>query len=164
MLSPAARKVVLVTHVVASVGWLGAVGVFLTLAVASLASADATSVHALYLAMDLCGWYVIVPLCLASLASGVAAALGTAWGLVRHYWVLLKLAMTIPSTFLLLMHLHPLDRVLAGSGPGPRVLTIQLIVESLAALVVLMVATILSIYKPRGTTSFGSWRPPVQPP
>ena len=38
-----------------------------------------------YLAMDLIGWFVIVPLSLASLLTGLVQALGTTWGLFRHY-------------------------------------------------------------------------------
>ena len=153
------RKAVLVVHVVTSVGWLGAVGVFLVLAIAGLANSNAVVAHALYLAMRLSGWYVIVPLCLASFASGVMISLGTPWGLFRHYWVLLKLAMTVPSMLLLLLHLRPIDQLLATSD-DLRALKIQLVVETVAALAVLLVATVLSIYKPRGTTPFAEGRLP----
>lgn len=61
------RKFALTAHVTSSVGWLGAVGGFLALAVAGLASPDAQVVRAACLAMELTGWFVIVPLSLASL-------------------------------------------------------------------------------------------------
>ena len=164
MLAQPARKAALVAHVVTSVGWLGAVGVFLVLAIAGLLSTDAVAVHSLYLAMALSGWYVIVPLCLASFASGVVMSFGTAWGLFRHYWVLLKLAMIIPSTLLLLMHLRPIDQILGTTTSALvdlRLLKIQLVVETVAALAVLLVATILSVYKPRGVTRFAARRLPL---
>lgn len=85
-MTPALRKLALTAHVVCAVGWIGAVAAFLALALAGLVSADAQAARAMYLAMDLTGWYVIVPLCLASLATGLVQALGTPWGLVRHYW------------------------------------------------------------------------------
>ena len=80
------RKVALTMHVATSVGWLGAVGGFLALAIAGLASANADTIRASYLAMELVGWTVIVPLALISTPTGVVMSLGTEWGLVRHYW------------------------------------------------------------------------------
>ena len=58
------RKFALTTHVTSSVGWLGAVGAFLALAIAGVGSEDAQIVRAAYLAMHLTTWFVIVPLCL----------------------------------------------------------------------------------------------------
>ena len=73
------RKLALTAHIASSVGWLGAVGVFLALAVTGLTSQDPKRVRAVYLAMDVSGWYVIVPLCFASLATGLIQSLGTTW-------------------------------------------------------------------------------------
>ena len=160
ILAQSVRKAVLVAHVVTSLGWLGAVAVFLVFAIAGLASADDALIHSAYIAMSLSGWYVIVPLCFASFASGLVLSLGTPWGLFRHYWVLLKFAMTVPSTLLLLMHLRPIDRILAATAADQiRILKLQLVIETIAALLVLLVATTLSIYKPRGTTRFGLHQP-----
>lgn len=160
ILAQSVRKAVLVAHVVTSLGWLGAVAVFLVFAIAGLASADDAVVRSAYIAMGLSGWYVIVPLCFASFASGLVLSLGTPWGLFRHYWVLLKFAMTVPSTLLLLMHLRPIDRILAATTADQvRILKLQLVIETIAALLVLLVATTLSIYKPRGTTRFGLHQP-----
>src|SRR5215218_6585420 len=50
-MAPCLRKFVLTAHVTSSVGWLGAVTVFLALAVAGLTSQDAQTVRAAYLAM-----------------------------------------------------------------------------------------------------------------
>lgn len=58
----------------------------MALAVSGLTSADVQTVRAAYLAMDLIGWFVIVPLSLASLLTGLVQSLGTRWGLFRHYW------------------------------------------------------------------------------
>lgn len=92
-MTPGARKFALTAPVTASVGWLGAVAGFLALAIAGLTSQDPQRVRAAYLAMDMIGWFVIVPLSLASLVTGVIQSLGTTWGLFRHYWVLFKLLM-----------------------------------------------------------------------
>ncbi|MCA1611082.1 MAG: hypothetical protein ABR610_08630 [Thermoanaerobaculia bacterium] len=160
-MTPRLRKFALTAHVTSSVGWLGAVAGFLALAVAGLASQDAQRVRAAYLAMELIGWLVIVPLSVASLLTGLIQALGTTWGLFRHYWVLIKLLITILATVLLVVHMRPTSYV-AGvaarmtlSGADLRGLRIQLVADAGAALLVLLVATTLSVYKPRGLTRYG---------
>src|SRR5258708_11390948 len=107
LLPPRLRKFALTAHVTASVGWLGAVAAFLAVAIAGLTSGDTPMVRAAYLAMGLTGWFVIVPLSLASLLTGLGQALGTTWGLFRHYWVLAKLLITVVATILLLVHMQP---------------------------------------------------------
>ena len=103
-MTPGLRKFALTTHVTSSVGWLGAVGAFLALAIAGLISQDAQIVRAAYLAMHLTTWFVIVPFCLAALLTGIVQSLGTMWGLFRHYWVLVKFVLTLGATLLLLLH------------------------------------------------------------
>ena len=160
---PRLRKFALTAHVTSSVGWLGAVAGFLALAVAGLTSRDAQTVRAVYLVMDLTAWYVIVPLCLASVLTGLVSSLSTTWGLFRHYWVLLKILITIPSSLMLLVHMQPISYMagVAANTPFSIVdlhgLKIQLVIEAAAAVLVLLVATALSVYKPKGVTRYG-WR------
>lgn len=163
MMGPRASKAALAAHVAASVGWLGAVAAFLALAVAGLRSQDAMLVRGAYLAMDVTAWYAIVPLCLASLLTGLVQSLGTPWGLFRHWWVVAKLLITVLATLLLLLHLSPIghlaevaaERALAEGELGG--LRIQLVANAGAAVVALLVATALSVFKPRGVTPYG-WR------
>ena len=54
--------------------------------------------RAVYLAMHLTTWFVIVPLCLASLLTGIVQSLGTTWGLFRHSWIVTKLLLTVLAT------------------------------------------------------------------
>jgi len=63
-------------HITFSVGWLGAVAGFLTLAIAGLTSQDAQMVRAAYLAMELIGWFVIVPASLGALLTYPALLIG----------------------------------------------------------------------------------------
>src|SRR5262245_66535041 len=86
LLTPTLRKLALTAHIISSVGWLGAIGGFLALAVAGLTCRDARIVGAAYLGMELTAWFVIVPLAFASLVTGLVVSLGTHWGLFRHYW------------------------------------------------------------------------------
>src|SRR5438876_2092814 len=113
MMTAAARKLALTTHITSSVGWLGSVAAFLALAIAGLTSHDPQMVRAAYLAMHLTTWFVIVPLSFAALLTGIVQSLGTTWGLFRHYWVATKLLLTVIATMLLLLHTQPIDRVAA---------------------------------------------------
>jgi hypothetical protein len=159
------RKFALAAHVTSSVGWLGAVAAFLALAIAGLTSQDARVVHSADLAMDLTAWFVIVPLCFASLLTGLVSSLGTQWGLLRHYWVLVKLLITVPATVVLLVHMRSINLLArAASITTPTLSSAELgglrnllTTAAGAALLVLLVATVLSVYKPRGLTRYG-WR------
>ncbi|HEY0135975.1 MAG TPA: hypothetical protein VGB85_17940 [Nannocystis sp.] len=161
---PGLRKLALTVHVTVSVGWFGAVAGFLALAVAGLNSQDAHTVRGSYMAMDLITWFVIVPFCLASLLTGIVQSLGTPWGLFRHWWVVVKLLLTVLATIILLLHTQPISYLASVAAETTlasvdlRDLRIQLIADAGAALVVLLVATVLAVYKPRGTTRYGRRR------
>ncbi|MFE9748303.1 DUF2269 domain-containing protein [Saccharothrix saharensis] len=162
-MTPGTRKLTLTAHVVSSVGWLGAVGTFLAFAVVGLTSPDEQLARAVYVAMEPATWLVIVPLSLASLLTGLVQALGTTWGLFRHYWVIAKLLLTVLATVVLLVHTQPIGH-LADSAAGTASwggdldgVRVQLLVDAAAALLVLLAATALSVYKPRGITRYG-WR------
>ncbi len=155
---PRLRKAVLATHVVSSVGWLGAVVAYIALDVTAVASGDVELVRAAYAAMELTVLYAIVPLALASVVIGIANAVGTSWGLFRHYWVIAKLLLTVVATSVLLLETGTV-RSLADAAAGttdPAQLPGTL-PHSVGGLTVLLLVTILSIYKPRGLTRYG-WR------
>ncbi len=161
-MTPDLRKFVLLAHVTSSVGWLGAVAGFLALAVAGLVSEDAQRVRAAYLAMELTAWFIIVPLSLASLLSGLVQSLGTVWGLFRHYWVLFKLLINVFATVVLLMYMQTLG-YFAGVAADMTLSSADLlalrslspVLHAGAALFLLLVATTLAVYKPRGLTPYG---------
>lgn len=160
-MTPFVRKFALAAHISSSVGWFGAVVGFLVLAVAGLNSQNVQFVRGFYLAMELTGWYVIVPFCLASLATGLIVSLGSKWGLFRHYWVSSKFFLTIVSTLILFGFTQTLSRIggLAADTTMPieelRNLTQSPILHSSGGLLVLLVNTALSVYKPWGRTRYG---------
>jgi hypothetical protein len=162
-MKPALRKLNLTAHVTVSVGWLGAVAAFLVLGIAGLTSQDGDIVRAAYLSMNLIGQLIIVPLSLAALLTGLVQSLGTPWGLFRHYWVLVKFTLTIGATLLLLLHQFTAvagaaRRVsLAAPGTLPDVgrLGNQLVLDAGLAVLVLLVITTLSVFKPWGKTRYG---------
>lgn len=155
------RKLLLTAHITFSVGWIGAVAAFLALAIAGLTSKDAQIVRAAYPAMELTARFVIVPLAFASLLSGVIQSLGTPWGLFRNYWVLVKLLLTIFATIVLLKKM-PLIGFAARRAEETqlplaalRMAGIPLVVHAAGGILVLLVVTILSVYKPWGLTRYG---------
>ena len=158
-MTPALRKFALTAHVTSSVGWLGAVAAFLALAIAGLTGRDARLVRGAYLTMELTGWYVIVPLCLGSLVTGLVMSLGTPWGLFRHYWVLVKFLITVVSALILFVYTGTLDHLGALAADTTfsveRLRNPSPVLHSGAALLALLVTTALSVYKPRGLTRRG---------
>lgn len=162
-MTPGLRKFALTAHVTSSVGLLGAIAGFLALAVVGLASQNGQMVRAAYLAMEVTAWFVIVPLAFASLLTGLVQSLGTPWGLFRHYWVLVKLLLTVFATIVLLLKMKLISYlavVAAGrtlSSSDLHAARTELVVHALAGLLVLLVPAALSVYKPRGLTRYG-WR------
>ncbi|MBI3096718.1 MAG: hypothetical protein HYY93_00500 [Planctomycetes bacterium] len=169
-MTPRARRFALMAHVVFSVGWLGAVAAFLALAVAGLLAQDPRQAGAHYVATETITWWVIVPLAFASLLSGLLMARGTEWGLFRHSWVVAKFVFTLAATLLLLLHTRPIGIVASRavesslSSDDLRGLRIQLVADAAAALLVLILNTGLSAYKPKGLTPFGRRLMPTQDP
>jgi hypothetical protein len=157
------RKLVLTAHVTTSVGSLGAVAAFLALATAGLSSQDAQLVRAAYVAMAFTAKFVIVPLVLASLLIGLVQSLGSPWGLVRHYWVLAKLILTVFTVIVLLLQMEGISymaRVAAEatiSGTDLLGLRRSIRMHAAGGVLVLIALVALSIYKPRGMTPYG-WR------
>src|SRR5258706_4387187 len=116
VMTPGLRKLVLTAHITFAVGWLGAVAGFLSLAIAGLTSQDDQIVRSAYLTMQLIARFVIVPLSFAPLLTGPVLSLGTPWGLFRHYWILAKLVLTILSTFIMQIHMQPINDLASAAA------------------------------------------------
>src|SRR5262245_3162481 len=150
-MTTAVRKFNLTAHLLSSIGWLGAVASFLVLSIAALASSDAAIVRGAYLAMNLIGQFMIVPLSLAALGTGLIVSLATPWGFFRYYWVLAKFALTTGAVSLLLLHQFTAVASAARLASATPTATLpavgrlgtQLVVDSALAVVVLLVITVL---------------------
>jgi hypothetical protein len=165
VMGPRLRKAGLVAHVVTSVGWLGAVACTLALSTAGMMSEDPLVVRSVYITLEVTGWWVLVPLSFLSLGTGVVQGLSTRWGVLSHYWVVIKLIINVVANVVLLLymqtieHLAGLARASAGTGAGLEELQDPSpLLHAAAALVLLVVATILSVYKPKGVTRYGQRR------
>jgi hypothetical protein len=165
MMTPRLGKFTLTAHIIFSIGWFGAVAAYLAVAIAGLTRQDALLARAAYFTMELIGWYVIVPAAIAALATGLVQALGTQWGLFRHYWILAKLLLTIASIPILLVHMQATS-YLSGLAAETTSTTLfsadldglrsELVERAVEALLVLLVATTLAVCKPWGRTRY--WR------
>lgn len=162
-MAPGLRKFALAAHIICSVGSLGAVAGFLALAVAGLVSQDSRIVRAAYLAMELTAWFVILPLVLGALLTGLIQSLGTVWGLFRHYWVLAKLVLTVFVAIVLLLQLELISYLADVAAEDIfsiadfRALRWSSVLHAGGGLLVLLVPVAFSLYKPRGMTPYG-WR------
>lgn len=160
-MSPGIRKFVLTMHIIFSVGWLGAVLTYTALAIAGLASHDNQIVKIVYPALRLVGWYVIVPSSLTALLTGIIQSLGTNWGLFRYYWVSVKFLLTFVASIILVNHMPVVSKManmIANgmlSGPDFEMMRIQLLIHAAGGLLILIVTTVLSVYKPWGRTVYG---------
>jgi hypothetical protein len=159
-MSPAVRKFALTVHLTTSVGWVGAVIAYLGLGLAAVASSDTETIRAAWIAMDVTGWWVIVPLAIGALVTGLVMSLGTGWGLFRHYWTLISLALTVLGTVVLVVHM-PSVSVIATRARGADLSDVHAyggdLFHPTAGLLLLLLVTVLNVYKPAGLTPYG-WR------
>ena len=157
-MTPALRKFLLTTHVATSVGCIGAVAAYLSLAVVGLNGVEGTIARTIHGAMDLIGWYVVTPLCIAALVTGVAQSLATPWGVFRYWWIVAKLALTILTIAVLVRTLNHASETLAMSvlhADHLIELRPHLMTHACLGLAVLVTITTISIYKPWGPTPLG---------
>jgi hypothetical protein len=167
-MNPRLSKAMLTTHITFSVGWIGTVAAFLALSIAGLAGNEHI-VRASYIAMEVIAWFIIVPFCIASLLTGVIQALGTRWGLFKHYWIVIKLTLTLIATIILIAHMKPISylsdvatqTILAMDEL--RNLRIRVLADAGAAIFVLLAITTVSVYKPWGKIQFGISLPRFKP-
>lgn len=160
VMPPNLRKFALTVHVTVSVGWTGAVVAYLALAVAVWTSQDVQTVRAGWIGMELIAWYVILPFALGSFLTGLVVALGTRWGLFRHYWVLFTLLLTGLAVAVLVVQLEQISYA-AGVTTDPSTSDAELpgaggqALHAGGGLLVLLVITALNVYKPKGMTPYG---------
>jgi hypothetical protein len=161
-MSQRVRKVALAIHLSCSVGWIGAVVAYLALDLAVATSSDPQLVRGAWIAMGVVVASVIVPLALTTLVTGLVMSFGTKWGLVRHWWVLISLLLTILATLVLLPEAGMVSRI-AALAAEPFTSDAEVLgypptlLHSVGGLVVLLLVQVLNVYKPQGLTPFG-WR------
>ncbi|MEU8307867.1 hypothetical protein AB0C84_30310 [Actinomadura sp. NPDC048955] len=149
---PPVRKTVTVVHVVASVALLGEVWGLVLLNLTAALTDDATLAHSAYRLMGVLVFGGGIPLSLTALVTGVALATGSAWGLARHYWVLAKLVLLIAVILagMLLFTPGAMADATAGGAPAAAGRQWEQVAVVSCQLAMLLTATTLSVFKPRG--------------
>jgi hypothetical protein len=157
------RKLALALHISLSLGWVGAAVAYLAPSVAATTTTSEDTVRAAWIAQEVIGWYAIVPLATGALVSGLVMSLGTRWGLFRHYWVVITLALTTVSTVILLLHMSTVSAMadVARDGQIDMGAYGGDLLHPALGVVVLVFVTALNVYKPRGLTRYG-WRVQAQ--
>lgn len=96
---------------------------------------------------------------MASLLTGLIQSLGTRWGLFRHYWVLFKFVLTVLATLVLLQYTQTVSYFAGLALETSRTYFAGLwsyLLHAAGGLLVLLVVTTLSVYKPRGRTPWAT--------
>lgn len=159
---PSARKLALTIHLSCSVGWFGAVVAYLVFDLTVATSRDPALVRDSWAAMGRLVSGAIVPLALASLVTGLIMAVGTKWGLFRHWWVLISLALTVVAVVVLLSESMVVTGIAALAAKAATTDADVLafpptLLHSVGGLAVLVLVQVLNVYKPQGVTPYG-WR------
>ncbi len=149
------RKGVLAVHIVSAGIWIGIDVVMAVFIVTALLADDDTKALC-YRALELFAVWPLLTTGLVCLASGVVLGLGTKYGLVRYWWVAIKLVLNIVLTALVLVALQPTVTAAAEQGRqfaagAPASLTVgNLIFPPIVSPTALLVAFVLAVFKPWG--------------
>jgi hypothetical protein len=153
-LSPRLRKAILAAHVLVGVGWFGIVVAKLVLEIAAASTRDQEIARAGFLFMQALDRAVFPPAALATLITGVFLSVGTAWGLFRHWWIVVKLVLTIGVivTGVAFVGAWTEQALASAAGPAGQIgdASRWLIGAAVAHVLMLGAATVISIYKPWG--------------
>lgn len=115
--------------------------------------------------MNLISRFVIIPMCFAAVLTGLFQTLGTPWGLFRYYWIVIKFGLAIFATIALLVHQFGVMAVAVKRVSGVAAealfssdldpLKTELVRAPAQAILLLVVAATLGVYKPWGMTRYG---------
>jgi uncharacterized membrane protein len=152
-LAPPWRKLLLSIHLIASVGLVGTDAAVLTLNIAGWRHADAATI---YPSAHLIGLWLLLPLAVASVVTGLLMGSLTRWGVTRYWWVTIKLVLNLAGLVLAITVLLPglSDAANAAStlhAPGPDANSRSgLVLDTAAASTVLITTVLLAVFKPFG--------------
>jgi hypothetical protein len=147
-----ARTTLRALHVVFSGGWLGLAAAMLTLGLSAALATDAVFAAACYTMMDRFG--IAIPIfAIGSVLTGVALSLATRWGLVRYWWIVVKTVLAL-ATIVTAVGLAGAwrEQVVDRYGQVLDVPAWLLVASSGLHVVMLGVATVISVGKPWGRT------------
>jgi hypothetical protein len=94
-LSRSARRFTILLHILVSVSWIGADLVIGVLSFTGLTTDDPRTMATAYTAIGMFAVPLLMTLGLLTLATGLMLGLGTRFGLVRYWWVVVKLVISV---------------------------------------------------------------------
>jgi hypothetical protein len=151
-----ARKWYLVAHIVSVGAWIGIDVVLGVLVGTALISGDPAVVATSLQALELFAVWPMLLAAVLTLGTGVALGLGTKYGLVRYWWVAVKLAVNVGMALLVLFVLRPglYDAAAYGrglaAGATPEGDPAGLLYPAVVAPCLLLFASVLAVFKPWG--------------
>lgn len=150
------RRALLTVHIIGAGAWIG-MDVVLGVLVFTARLTTSTRTQALcYQALELFAIWPLLTAGLVTLASGTILGLGTRYGLIRYWWVAIKLALNLVLVTLVAFSLRPAVSNAASYGDAlatgtPSDLSVgDLVFPPIVSSTALVTATILSVYKPWG--------------
>lgn len=149
------RRAVLIVHIAASGAWLGLDLVLGILVATALLGGDGAP---LAVAVGAFATWPMVAVGALTLASGVVLGLGSRYGLVRYWWVLVKLVLNVVLVVLVFVLLSPEVGALAAEGRAalaagePLAFDPQMVFPPVVSSTAVTFAIVLSVVKPWGRT------------
>lgn len=150
------RRAVLVLHIATAGAWIGIDVLVAVLVAVGWLSDDPATRGVAYQAL---GRFIVAPMLVSALlcaGTGVLLGIGTKWGLVRYWWVLVKLVLSVVLCTLIVFALRPgmedvtaAGQVIAAGGVPGTDLTF-LFFPPTVSLTTLSLAVVLSVFKPWG--------------
>lgn len=152
-----ARRALLVVHVAASAGWLGLTLGLLALALTAATTESTPMIEAACRSMKVFTDWLVIPMALLTLLSGLVLSLGTKWGLARHRWVYTKFWLTLVTLTASLFALRPgvNDAVETVSSGASLAQPLDLVMGPAVSLATYVFMTVISVLKPWGLTRRG---------
>jgi hypothetical protein len=150
------RKGVLVVHVVSAGVWIGIDVVMGVVIFTALLAEDDNTRALCYRALELFAVWPLFTTGLVCLASGVVLGLGTKYGLVRYWWVAIKLVLNMLLTALVLVATRPgvIEAAEQGrrfaAGEAASLAVGDLIFPPIVSPIALVIAFVLAVFKPWG--------------
>jgi uncharacterized membrane protein len=150
------RKSVLVLHIASAGAWLGIDVVMAVLIFTALLTDDDRTKALSFRALELIAVWPLLTTGMICLLTGVVLGVGSKYGLVRYWWVAVKLALNLLLSGLVLVALAPevsqaAARARLFESGQQVVLTVgDLIFPPIVSPTALLVAMVLAVFKPWG--------------
>lgn len=163
-LSPGQRKATVLLHILCGIGWMGADIVLMILLSTGLTTDDGAVAAASYRAVSVFVPVAVPVFSLGVLGTGLLLGWGTKWGILRHWWVMVKLALSVVMVVLVFVALVPgvndleepdaalsAEAVRDSLGAAPT----DMFFPPVVSFLMLGIAAVLSVSKPWRRTPWG---------